>query len=180
MSNPNQVADKVLWLVRNRGPVIPSQIHKEIGTDMLFASAILAELVSKNLVKVSNVKIGSSPLYYVKGQEHKLQNYVNYLHPKEKEAYELLRQKNVLRDKDLDTVIRVALRQIKDFAVPLFTRAEGQQEIFWKWYLLPDAGAEPLVRSALNLPQPVKPEPVKQESVPEPQQVPKLQPMQQQ
>jgi hypothetical protein len=143
--------DKVLQLVRVRGPVIPSQIYKEINTNILMASAVLSEMVSKNLLKISSVKIGGSPLYYAPGQEARLQEYINKLHEKEKQACDLLREKRVLRDKSLEPVMRVALRQIKDFARPLEVTVGDEKEIFWKWYLLSTEETEPLIKEQLGI-----------------------------
>lgn len=147
----NLITDRVKQLVRMRGPVIPSQISKEIGTNILMASAILSELASKNDVKISSVKVGGTPLYYVPGQEAKLQNYLTSLHQKEKEAFEELKVNGVLRDSELDPATRVALRQLKDFAKPLNASIDGESLLFWKWYLLPNEEAEPAIKRMLGL-----------------------------
>lgn len=152
--------DKVLQLVRMRGPVIPSNIHKEIGMDLMMTSAILSEMVEKGMLRISSVKIGGSPLYYAPGQEHRLQEYSNKLHEKDKRVYDLLNSKGILRDKALDPLTRVALRQIKDFAKPLEVTIGEDREIFWKWYLLPTDQTEPLIRTALGFAEEKKPEPV--------------------
>lgn len=145
--------EKVLQLIRIKGPVIPSQISQDIGTDILLASAILSEMVAKNVLRISSVKIGGSPLYYLPGQEQRLQEHASRLHEKEKQAYDLLKEKKVLRDKELAAVIRVALRQIKDFAKPLEVSAGDDKELFWKWYLLPTEETEPLIKSILTGPE---------------------------
>lgn len=144
------ITDRVKQLVRMRGPLIPSQISKEIGTNILMASAILSELSSKGDVKISSVKVGGTPLYYVPGQEQKLQNYTSNMHQKEKEAYEQLKERGVLKDTVLEPVIRVALRQIKDFAKPIEANADGNIELFWKWYLLPNEEAETTIKKMLG------------------------------
>src|SRR3989344_2335038 len=145
------ITDRVKQLVRLRGPLIPSQISKEIGTNILMASAILSELASKNDVKISSVKVGGTPLYYVPGQESKLQNYLTSLHQKEKEAFEQLKLEGVLRDSELEPAIRVALRQIKDFAKPLEANISGEVYLFWKWYLLTNDEAEVQIKKIMGL-----------------------------
>ncbi len=145
------ITDRVKQLVRMRGPVIPSQISKEIGTNILMASAILSELASKNDVKISSVKVGGTPLYYVPGQEPKLQNYLTGLHQKEREAFEQLKSEGVLLDTGLDPATRVAMRQLKDFAKPLEVNADGEAYLFWKWYLLPNEEAESSIKKILGL-----------------------------
>jgi len=111
--------EKILRFVRAKGPIIPVQISKEINQDILMSSAILSELVSNKELKVSSLKIGSTPLYFLKGQEEKLQNFSHKLSEKERYSYDLLREKKVLRDSSIDPQVRVALRLLKDFSVPL-------------------------------------------------------------
>jgi hypothetical protein len=142
--------DKVLSILRLNGPVIPIQIAKEIGTNILIASAMLSELVSNSLVRISSVKVGGSPLYYMQGQEEKLQEYSKNLHEKEKKVYELLKQEKVLRDIVLQPVERVALREIKDYAKPLKVKINESEEIFWKWYLLSNEEAESSIRNLIS------------------------------
>ena len=145
------ITDRVKQLVRMRGPVIPSQISKEIGTNILMASAILSELASKNDVKISSVKFGGTPLYYVPGQEAKLQNYLTSLPLKEKEAFEKIKASGVLLDTALDPATRFAMRQLKDFAKPLEVNADGEAYLFWKWYLLANEEAEVSIKKILGL-----------------------------
>ena len=144
------ITDRVKQLVRMRGPVIPSQISKEIGTNILMASAILSELASSSDVKISSVKVGGTPLYYVAGQEAKLQNYTASLPQKEKEAFEQLKSAKALRDAELEPAIRVALRQIKDFAKPIDVAIDGQTELFWKWYLISNQDAEIAIKNLIG------------------------------
>lgn len=150
MQENSKVPGKVLELVKLNGPVIPTQISSEIGTSSLLVSAILSELVSNSTLKISSVKVGGTPVYYAPGQEEKLQNYTKYLHEKEVKAYDLLKSEKILRDSVLDPVIRVALRNIKDFAVSIKVSDSGNSELFWKWYLLPNAEAEQLIRNVLQ------------------------------
>jgi len=145
-------SEKIIPLIKLRGPVLPSDISKILGRDLLLTSAMLSELVKNNELKISYLKIGGSPLYYIKGQEYKLQHFSEKLHEKEKKAYDLLKQSKVLRDNELEPVIRVALRQIKDFAVPLQVNYHNNPEIFWKWFLVPNNEAEVLIRQKLNIP----------------------------
>lgn len=152
MAVPN-AHDKVVQIVRLKGPVFPSQINKELDTNIIFASAILSELVDTKVLKISSLKVGSSPLYYSPGQEYKLQNFSNNLASKEKEAYELLRQRLVLEDSKQEPAIRVALRQIKDFAKPLQVTSDGANQVFWKWYMLSNEEAENKIKGMLKIPE---------------------------
>lgn len=157
--------DKILQIIRIRGPVIPVQVKGAINKDILMSSAMLSELVSKNLLKVSNLKIGGSPLYYLPGQENRLQSFSNKLNEKDKRTYDLLQQKKVLRDKELDPLTRVSLRQIKDFAKPLEVSFGEEKEIFWKWYLTSDNEAGSMIKDVVGVKKEVpipKPEIVKE------------------
>lgn len=158
-------SDKILQLIRMRGPLLPLDVSKALNTNVLFASAMLSELVDKGTIKLSNLKIGGSPLYYMPGQESRLQNYYSRLNDKERKAYDMLKQKQVLRDRALEPVIRVALRSIKDFAIPLQVNAGNVSEIFWKWYMTSDSEAEILIKQQLGLDQ------VKKKEVPQEEQV---------
>ena len=171
--------DKVVQFIRIRGPVIPAEIKKEVGTDIIFASAILSELVDSKALKLSHLKIGGSPLYYAPGQEYRLQNFAGKLNEKDQKTYELLKSKILLRDKELDPLTRVSLRQIKDFAVPLDVQTPAGTEIFWKWYLTPTADLHERIKTAIGFKDktvvqalPVSeplPQPAARESEPAPQ-----------
>ncbi len=147
--------DRILQLVRMKGPLLPSQINRELNTNLLFASAMLSELVDSKALRISHLKVGGSPLYYAAGQESRLQEYAKKLNEKDYRAYELLRQAKVLRDRNQEPLVRACLREIKDFAVPLEVNFDGTTELFWKWYLLPNAEVESLVRNHLGLDRPV-------------------------
>lgn len=159
------IPEKILQFIRMRGPIIPSDINRHINSDLLIASAHLSELSSRGLLKVSRVKVGGSPLYFIPGQESQLQKFSENLHEKEKKAYDLLSQKKILRDNELEPVIRVALRAIKDYAVPLQVNFQGNSEIFWRWYLLTNKEAEDLIKSVIKETQPQKAEEKKPEEV---------------
>lgn len=122
----------ILNYIRIEGPVLPVQISKKINSDITLAGAMLSEMVSRRMIKISNAKIGGSPIYYIEGQEAKLSKLYDYLPGKEKEAYTLLKDKKVLKDKECEPAIRVALRQIKDFAFPFIVN----NEIHWRWHLI--------------------------------------------
>ena len=127
---------EALGFVKREGPIMPSQLATELNTNILFASAILSELVSKKDVMLTYVKRGGSPYYYCKGQEEKLQALSENLSGKLKETYELIKKEKVLRDKALAPADRVALRDLKDYAIQLNVGLSTGYEIFWKWYMM--------------------------------------------
>ncbi|RMF56206.1 hypothetical protein D6745_00075 [Candidatus Woesearchaeota archaeon] len=140
---------KVLDEIRVKGPVLPHQIAKAIGTNILFASAVLSQLSSEKLVKVSHIKVGGSPLYYVSGQEAKLEQYSDRLHEKERKAFSLLKEKKLLYNEDLDPVMKVALSKIKDFSKAITVKFRGKEHLFWKWYSFPTSEARPIIKEVL-------------------------------
>ena len=141
--------EKILTIIKEKGPILPVKVSKEINDNILMTSARLSELLTAKQIKISNLKVGGSPLYYFSGQENRLQNFTDNLNGTEKKAYELLAQNKILRDFSQEPAIRVALRQIKDFAIPLQVNYENKIEIFWKWYLTDNKEAEMLIKKKL-------------------------------
>lgn len=138
--------DKILEIIKLKGPFIPRDLVKEIGGDTFLTGAILSQLVDTKQLKLTNAKIGGSPLYYVLGQEEKLERLYNYLNEKDKRAYDLLKEKKVVRDNECEPLLRVALRSIKDFSKPLEVTINQNKEIFWKWHLVSNQEAEDVIR----------------------------------
>ena len=126
-----QIKEKMVSFLRINGPSLPVHISQYAEQSILFTSAFLSELLSDKIVKTSNMRVGSSPIYYLPGQEPQLDKYSNYLKSKEKEAYLLLKEKQFLKDKYQEPAIRVALREIKDFAIPFRV---DEEEIIWRYF----------------------------------------------
>ena len=142
--------DQILSFIKSKGPTLPVKISGLIGVDILTASAMLSELVSKNELKLTSLKVGNSPLYYIPNQEEQLDQYLDRLHEKEKPVCQFLKQKGVLRDEDLDPLQQVALRNSKDFAKPLNVKVNGSQEVFWKWHTISPDETKDLIREKLG------------------------------
>ena len=87
MIKQNETHDKIVQVLEERGPQLPIQIAKEIGMSSLFISAFLSELTNEKRIKVSHIKVGGSPLYFLDEQEKQLENFYKFLHPKEAEAF---------------------------------------------------------------------------------------------
>ncbi|MBI2666697.1 hypothetical protein HYX13_03740 [Candidatus Woesearchaeota archaeon] len=129
--------DKILQFLRISGPTLPTKVAKHLNTQLLLASAGLADLSSQGKIKVSKLKIGGSPLYYLPGQEERLYQFAaGNVDPKDFRVLEWLQQEKVLRESSLDLLSKVALRHLPDFALPLQVGFEGNSELFWKWHLL--------------------------------------------
>lgn len=142
--------NKVLELVKLKGPLIPRDVVRAIGGDTFIIGAVLSQLVDNKEIRITHAKIGGSPFYYFPGQETKLDILYNHLHEKERRAYDLIKQRKIIRDNEADPLLKVILRQIKDFAKALEVNINGEKEIFWKWYLLPNSEAEPIIRDLVS------------------------------
>ncbi len=125
---------KIIDILRKKGPGLPIQIAREVGMSSLFISAFLSEMVDSKKVLVSAMKVGGSPLYYLQGQEEKLEAFKQYMHPKEAEALLLLKNNLILKDSDQEPAIRIALRSIRDFA---FSFSVNDQ-LYWRYFTVPE------------------------------------------
>ncbi len=129
-----QIKERIISLIRLKGPSLPVHVAKETGLSILFASAFLSELLYEKKISISNIKVGNSPLYFISGQEPQLERFAQYLKSKEKDAFFLIKERKFLKDEEEEPAIRVALRGIKDFAIP-FKRGE---EIYWRYFTVPE------------------------------------------
>ena len=133
--------NKIISLLETSGPSLPVQIARAIGMDPVFASAITSELISQKKITTSHMKIGASPLYLIPGQEQKLENQADGLKPIEKEAYLKLKENKIISDENEEPAIRVALRNIKDFAKPF----KFKEKIIWRYKFTPEEEIEKLL-----------------------------------
>jgi len=130
MTDAIQLKEKIVSILKIKGPSIPVRIAKEINMSPLFTSAFLSELLSEKTIKTSHMKMGGTPIYLIPGQEIQLEPFAEqYLKSKEKEAFLLLKEKKFLMDLEQEPAIRVALRVIRDFAVPF----KRDNEIYWRY-----------------------------------------------
>ncbi len=126
----SEIKKKIIQTINEKGPSLPVHISKAIEMSMLFASAFLSELLSENKIKVSKMKVGGSPIYYTPETKTQLENFSKYLEGKEREAFDLLKEKKILKDSEQEPSIRVALRSLKDFAKPI----EKNDGLYWRYF----------------------------------------------
>lgn len=124
--------ETILNIIKREGPKLPSAVSSKVGLSLLLASALLSEMKAEKKLKVSHLKIGGSPLYYVVGQEVQLENFSKHLPKKEQETFELLKKKEIVDEQQLEPAHRVALRSIKDFAFPIHVKTGNSEKIFWR------------------------------------------------
>lgn len=151
--------EAILNLIKKEGPCLPSAISGKVSLSLLLASALLSEMKAEKRLKVSNLKIGGSPLYYVEGQETQLENFAKHLPKKEQEAFELLKKKEIVDEEKLEPAHRVALRSIKDFAFPIYVKTEGRERIFWRLHSIKPEDASTRISEILKPKPEAKPEP---------------------
>ena len=157
----NETHEKIINVLKEKGPGLPINIAKSLGMSSLFISAFLSELFNEKRVKMSHLKVGGSSLYYLEGQEEKLEPFYKFLHPKEAEAFLLLKKSQLLKDSEQDPAIRVALRSIRDFSVGF----KINEEIYWKYILLPDSDIESLLKQPSSKKETkLKPQKIKKET----------------
>jgi hypothetical protein len=130
-----QIKEKIIALIQSHGPTLPVFIATQTGLSIIFSSAFLSELISDKRLKISHMRVGSSPLYFIPGQEPLLENFSQYLKNKEKDAFILLKERKFLKDKELEPAIRVALRMIRDFAIPF----KINDEIYWRFFTIKES-----------------------------------------
>ncbi len=146
--------EKILEVVK-QGPTIPNKITKVVGGDTMLIGAILSTLINSGEVKVSTLKIGGSPIYYVPTQEARLEEFIQYLNEKDRRTFNLLKEKQVLRDADQDPLTRVSLRAIRDFAKSFEIERSGTKEIFWRFYTIAFPEAQQLAIAVIHASTPV-------------------------
>lgn len=153
--------ERILDTIKNKGPSLPVHISKVIDTSLIFASAFLSELIEEGQLKVSTLRVGSSPLYFLPGQEDQLENFTHYLAPKEKEAFQMLKDKHVLIENKIEPAMRIALRSLKDFAVPMTLTIDGNSQLIWKYFSFQDEEVEKIIKKIYNIKDEKEPEKTK-------------------
>ncbi len=132
VQDTSKIKKRIIQTLEQKGPSLPVHISSSIGQSSLFTSAFLSELLAEKRIKTSHMRVGSSPLYFLSGQESQLEKFQDNIKGKEKEALILLKEKNFLKDSKLLAPIRVALRSIKDFAIPI----QKENELYWKYFTI--------------------------------------------
>lgn len=141
---------KIVEYIKRNGPSLPSAISNSINLSLLFTSALLSEIYREGRIKISHLKIGGSPLYLVEGQEPQLDKFTRYLERKEQEALDNLKKHEVLDDEKIEPSHRVALRNIKDFAVMMKININEQDKIFWRLHTLTREQVENKLKEILS------------------------------
>lgn len=157
----NATKEKIIEVIRTAGPSFPTRISREAGVSPLFIGALLSEMIAERKVVMSAMKVGSSPLYLIPGQDAQLENFIHYLNPKERETIARLKEMKVVEDETEDPATRVALRKLKDFAIPINVRDAGVEKLYWKFFTAQDEEVRNILEGKTTKGQ--KEQPVKEE-----------------
>lgn len=160
MVNDNE--SKILDLVRMSGPSLPIKVSKALKIETYIAGAMLSSLVDNGHLKISQKRVGSSPLYYMPGQEHQVREVLfKELNDLEKKALNRLKELKVAFESDLYPQERFLLKELRDFATAL-TVKQGEQELtVWKHNSVTDEILNSILEERLKKTEPEKtPEPV--------------------
>jgi len=177
----SQIKKGIMEYLEKNGPSLPVPIARELKINTLFSSAFLSELLDDEIVKISQMKVGGSPLYYLPKHEVLLENFTKFLPPKEKEALNMLKQKLVIKDLGLEPAIRIALRSIKDFSYPVIIETNNQKVLYWRYFTIQESEALEKIKALMKgqmpapSPMPQQPQPDLQPPIQQPQEAIKTQ-----
>lgn len=138
--------DDIIQLLKRKGPMVPAEIKSQLGGDTIITGAILSEQTAKGTIRISHLKKGSSPFYYLPGQEQQLERFSELLDPKDQETLAMLRERQVLQDASLELFHRVSLRRLKDFAKEFKANTIYGELLFWRYHLVSEAKAIELLK----------------------------------
>jgi hypothetical protein len=144
--------EKILEVVA-LGPTVPAKIVKQVGGDTMFIGAILSTIITTGKIKVSTLKLGGSPLYYIPEHESKLEEFVEHLNEKDRRTYLLIKDQKVLMDESQDALVRTSLKVIRDFAKPFYidnSKNSGSKILFWRFYNVSLDQAEIIAQKILD------------------------------
>ncbi|MBN1923848.1 MAG: hypothetical protein JW791_03765 [Nanoarchaeota archaeon] len=126
---------KIVELIKSLGPIVPSEITSKLESNSVIISALISELIKEGVVKYSHKKIGSSPLYYLPGQENEVRKRLTpELKIPERKIVEFFDEKKLVLKNNLSPQQRFMVDDLKDFITPLTLNINGEDKIFYKHY----------------------------------------------
>ncbi|MFW6285593.1 MAG: hypothetical protein ACOC16_00310 [Nanoarchaeota archaeon] len=127
--------DNLLRYIKQEKAVIPSSVAQVFDTTTTIASAALSELAKEKLIKITYLKLSSTPYYYDPKQSSVLIELgEKHLSKNEKEIFHKLKEKQIVNDNSLTIQERLAIGNIKDFAYQLELTNNNKNFKFWVWY----------------------------------------------
>mgnify|MGYP003685146537 CR=1 FL=1 len=128
--------DNLLRFVKQKKYVIPSDVSSEFETSTMIASAALSELAKDGTVKITHLKLSSSPYYYDQLQKESIQELAEkHFSGHDLALYKKIKESQILNSNSLAAAEQLSTVKIRDFAIPLEIDSEGKKLNFWVWYL---------------------------------------------
>ncbi len=144
-------SEQVYSIIQEHGPILPVDIVKKIGGNTILTGALISDLVRKGKVKVTkNIRVGSSPLYYVSGQEERLETFLHLLSESERRAVEILKKNGVIFENEIPELYRIGLMNASDFSIPLNIKYKDTEYHAFKWFLLDAESTKTLIQNKLE------------------------------
>ncbi len=132
--------EKILELIRKIGPIVPTDISKELGIDSYVASAIISEMVKDGLVLLTKKKMTTSPLYFILGQEEMVRNRLrNILKIPEINIIDFFSKNKLVSRDNLEPQQRYMVEELNDFIKPLILKIGGEDKVFYRHYSVSEA-----------------------------------------
>ncbi len=142
--------EKIVEFIRENGPTLPVQIVSKTGGNSFVASAYLSDLVDKKEILQSAERVGSVPLYYLKGQESLLKKKIDDLNLSVKTARSF-QKKKVVETPGLESKRKDFDRRLKQIEDEENTRSEKKKSALEK--------ARELIKKTVERPKPEVPKP---------------------
>lgn len=143
--------EAVVRILKLHGPLLPLEIRKYLGTgDSTLIGATLSELAHHGRVAISKVKRGGSPFYYDPQNPASLEKVWQDLGEKERRAFQLLKERRVINPDEVDPLTRVCLANIPDYAKPMKVAHEGQDLLFYRYFLVSEQEGQQRAHALLS------------------------------
>lgn len=128
--------DNLLRYVRKQKYVIPSDVSSEFETSTMIASAALSELAKEGSVKITHLKLSSSPYYYDKLQKEAIQELAEkHLSSHDLNLYKKIKESQIINIQSLPPAEKISIPKVRDFALPLEIEHDSKTLEFLVWYL---------------------------------------------
>jgi hypothetical protein len=131
---------KIAQLIQKIGPIVPTDISKELGIDSYVISALISEMVRDGLILYSHKKMTTSPLYYLKGQEELVRKrLMPILKIPELNILEYFKNSKLVARENLEPQQRYMVDELKDFITPMVLKINGEEKAFYKHYSISES-----------------------------------------
>jgi hypothetical protein len=129
------VKEKIVQLIQKIGPIVPTDISKELGIDSYVISALISEMIREGLILYSHKKMTTSPLYYLKGQEELVRKRLtSILKIPEINILEFFKNNKLVSKENLEPQQRYMVDELRDFITPMLLKINGENKPFYKHY----------------------------------------------